>query len=417
MFLRKKGFLLLVVLGYFLGVLSGAYTLLATSPVSAASVAVSTNCPAPGKGRAAVLPSLALGKHQNLIYQYIQVATSGAVVGSTLRRYDVTTKHTTTIFFQSGREILSPQVSADGQWILFSSVQYSQDSKTNTNSKIQLIRVDGRYLQTLYCVTGEGLNNVQWSTDQKLIAFLRTSTTSRATSVDLLNTHTGEVQTELTTSNTNPVNLGTWLDTQRMYLTNLPTDASPDTIYLLDIRKGANQHVSNLRTVYSGTSLSSFDSSYNGRSLYISRCACGYGNTGPSTILVKSATGGPGKTFYYSKKYAITQVRVVTPTILLFTIFNVGFNGSIVDTTHNGLWAMHTDGTGLTRLAKGIAILNSNSQFPWSNVSRNGSLYSVIVHGSATSLLVGSLNGGSTTTVDVVSASNVFMESIGWTRM
>ena len=390
---------------------------MATSPVAAASVAGSTNCPAPGQGRAAVLPSLALGKHQNLIYQYIQVATSGAVVGSTLRRYDVTTRQKTSILFQSGREILSPQVSADGQWILFSSTQYSQNSKTNTNSKIQLIRVDGRYLQTLYCVTGEALNNVQWSTDQKLIAFLRASNTSRATSIDLLNTHTGAVQTELTTSNTNPVNLGTWLDTKRMYLTNIQTDQSPNIIYLLDLRKGAHQHVSDLTTVYNGSALSSFDSSYNARKLYISRCNCGYGNTGPSTILVKSATGGPGTIFYSSKKYAITQVRAVTPTVLLFTIYNVGFNGSTVDTTHNGLWAIHTDGTGLTRLAKGIAILNSESQLPWSNVSRNGSLYSVLVHGSATSLLVGSLNGGPTTTVDIVLASNVFMETIGWTRM
>lgn len=105
MFLHKKRLLPFIVSAFFIGVLLSTSTLLATSPVAAASVAGSTNCPAPGQGRAAVLPSLALGKHQNLIYQYIQVATSGAVVGSTLRRYDVTTRQKTSILFQSGREI------------------------------------------------------------------------------------------------------------------------------------------------------------------------------------------------------------------------------------------------------------------------------------------------------------------------
>ena len=415
MFLRKKGFLLLIASCFLLGILQSA--LFTTTPVAAASVSDSTGCPAPGKGRAAVLPPLALGKHQNLVYQFTQAATNGAIVASTLKRYDVTTRQTTTVLLQSGRELLSSQISADGQWILFSSVQYSHDSKTSTNSRIQVVRVDGRYLQTLYCVTGEGLNNVQWSVDQKLIAFITSSSTSRATSVDLLNTYTGRVQTELTTSDTNPVNLGTWLDTQRIYLTNTQTDASPNTIYLLDIRKGVHQHVSDLRTVYSGASLSSFDSSYNGKDLYISRCGCGYGNTGPSTILLKSATGGPAKTFYASAKYAITQVRVVTPTTLLFTIFNAPFNGSSVDTSHNGLWAIHTDGTGLTRLTKGIAILNSDSQFPWSNVSRDGRLYAVQTFDTPIRLLIGSLGGGAITTVVSVPAAKVSVSVVGWTRM
>lgn len=416
MFMRKKGFVLLLLSCFFLGILQSM--LLTTSPtVAAAAVSVSTNCPAPGTGRAAVLPPLTLGKHQTLIYHLSQYATSGEVVASTLKRYDTTKKQTTTIFTQSGRDLVAPQVSADEQWILFSSVQYSQKSKTNTNSKLQLIRVDGRYLQTLYCVTGEALNAVQWSTDQKLIAFLRTSNTSRATSVDLLNAHTGAVQTELTTSNTTPVNLSTWLDTQRMYLTNIQTDSSPNIIYLLDTRKGAHQHVSDLTTVYDGSSFSSFDSSYNGKKLYISTCACGYGNTGPSTISVGPATGGHGKIFYASAKYAITQVRAVTPTALLFTIFNAPFNGSTVDTTHNGLWELRTDGTGLTRLAKGSAVLNSDSQFPWSNVSRNGSLYSVLVFDSQTRLLVGSLSGGTPTKVAIVLSSHVSLGTVGWTRM
>ncbi len=413
MCLRKKGLLLLTASCFLLSILY--MTLFTATPASAASV--STACPAPGKGRAAILPSLALGKHQNLIYHLSQYATSGAVVASTLWRYDVTTKGTTRIFLQSDRDIASSQVSADGRWILFSSVQYSQNNKTTTNSKIQLVRVDGRYLQTLYCVTGEGLNNVQWSTDQKSLAFLRTSNTSRATSVDLLNTSTGVVQTEFTSSNTNPVNIGTWLDTKRIYLTNIATDASPNTIYLLDTRKGANQHFADLVTVYQGSSFSSFDSSYNDKSLYVSQCQCGYGNTGPSTISVRPATGGTAKTLYASTKYAITQVRAVTPTLLLFTIFNAPFNGSTVDKSHNGLWAIHTNGTGLTRLTSGDASLNADSQYPWSNVSRNGKLYAVQMFDAPLRLLVGSLSGGATTTVISIPAAKVYTSVVGWTTM
>ena len=301
MFLRKAKLMLFLLLGCLLAILSDAYTLLTASIVLAATVSVSTNCPAPGTGRAAILPPLALGQgpHQTLVYSSSQYDTNtGGTSFSNLKRYDVTTKHTTTLFTQSQRQIAAPQVSADGQWILFSSIQYSQNSKATTNSELQLIRVDGQYLQTVYCVTGEALTEVQWSTEQKLIAFLRASNSSRATGLDLLNTHTGAVQRELTTSNTAPVNLSAWLDTQHIYLTNIQTDAAPDTIYLLDIRKGANQHASDLVTVFHNSSLSSFDSSYNGKNLYTSTCACGYSNAGPSTISVEPAAGGHSKTVY-----------------------------------------------------------------------------------------------------------------------
>ncbi|GAC1458221.1 MAG: hypothetical protein PVSMB2_14250 [Ktedonobacteraceae bacterium] len=421
MLLRKDKLMLFLLLGCLLAILSGAYTLLTAPIVSVASMSVSTNCPAPGTGRAAFLPPLALGQgpHQTLVYSSSQYdKNTGGTTFSNLKRYDVTTKQTTTFFTQSKRQIFAPQVSADGQWILFSSIQYSQNSKTTTNSEIQLIRVDGQYLQTLYCVTGEALAEVQWSTDQKLIAFLRTSNSSRATALDLLNTHTGAVQRELTTSNTAPVNLSTWLDTQHIYLTNIQTDAAPDTIYLLDIRKGANQHGSDLVTVFHNSSLSNFDSSYNGKNLYTSICACGYGNSGPSTISVEPAAGGHSKTVYANAKYAITQVRVVTPTTLLFVIFNTSLRGSTADTSHNGLWEIRTDGTGLTRLAKGNAIIAGESQFPWSNVSRNHSFYASKMYGNQPQvLLVGPLNGGTPTTIATAPNKQTSLENVGWTIM
>ena len=259
---------------------------------------------------------------------------------------------------------------------------------------------------------------MQWSTDQKLIAFLRTSSSSRATALDLLNTHTGAVQRELTTSNTAPVNLSTWLDTQRIYLTNIQTDAAPDAIYLLDTRKGANQHGSDLVTVFLNSSLSSFDSGYNGKNLYTSLCACGYGNSGPSTISVEPAACGHSQTVYANAKYAITQVRAVTPTTLLFVIFNTSFGGSTADTSHSGLWEIRTDGTGLTRLTKGIAALTGESQFPWSNVSRNHSFYALQLYGNQPqAIVVGLLSGGTPTTIATAPDQQTSLETIGWTMM
>jgi hypothetical protein len=42
------------------------------------------------------------------------------------------------------------QVSADGQWVLFLPDLYPA-MRTGTSAKIQLIRMDGQGLQTLYC--------------------------------------------------------------------------------------------------------------------------------------------------------------------------------------------------------------------------------------------------------------------------
>jgi len=173
-----------------------------------------------------------------------------------------------------------------------------------------------------------------------------------------------------------------------------------------------------LHTVFHGASFSSFDSSYNGNNLYVSTCVCGYGNRGPSTISVEPTTGGHAKVFYASAKYAITQVRAVTPTTLLFTVLNAPFNGSTVDTSHNGLWKINTNGTGLTRLAKGNIDMDAETQFPWSNVSRNQSLYALQEFGnSPQALLIGSLNSGTPTTIATAPNQQTVLQNVGWTTM
>lgn len=433
MFLKKYGSPSLIVLGCLLAfLLSACSTVASTNAVSqslvtstlsennhaASAATVTTACPAPGTGRAAVLPVLTLGTHQTLVYTFNQIDNRDQPVSGSLKRYDTVTRSTTTILNLTGKNIHSQQISANGQWILF-------QTQSTQGTKLELIRVDGRYRQTLYCSpSGSGISGLQWSTNQQLIAFSLYNSSTQIESIDLLNTSNGAVQTELSVSLSNPssaVNLRTWLDNTRFYLTNTQIDQPPNIIYLLDTSKGANQKLSDLLVVFNG-SFNDFDSSYDGTKIFINSCACGQGGfTGPSAITVRPATGGSAQTLYSTAKYAITSVRVVTPTTLLFTIDNFSTLGQ-ADTSQNGLWKIQSNGTGLTRLTTDAAgagsSFNQFTQFPWSNVSRDSTLYSVQVVGNMTaSINVGLLSGGTPTSIVSSNSFGVSLDVAGWTKM
>jgi hypothetical protein len=81
-------------------------------------------------------------------------------------------------------------------------------------------------------------------------------------------------------------------------------------------------------------------------------------------------------------------------------------------------------GTGLTRLttdsAGQVSGLTDFSQFPWSNVSRDGSQYALgIISGNSSNttytLEYGSLNGGAPSVF--ASITNVQLSIVGWTTM
>src|SRR6266487_733585 len=98
----------------------------------------STSCPPQGTARAAVMPLLTLGSHQNIVYLLGEGAIN-TFPTSTLKRYDVTTGSTTEIVKMPHVRITEAQVSVDGQWILFVA-----------GSKLQMIRMDGQ-VQSPYC--------------------------------------------------------------------------------------------------------------------------------------------------------------------------------------------------------------------------------------------------------------------------
>ena len=389
-------------------------SLLPSSSSLAQQTTISTSCPAPGTGRAAVLPYLSLGPHRNVVYTYSTFDTNGNPLSSFLKRYDVVTKTKTVIYSVQQKNISGIQISANGQWVLFVTQQTVQGSQL---SKLQLIRMDGKYLQTLYCASS--IDQSRWSTDQKLVVF---STISNGTQyVDVLNATTGAVQTDLSAPANNGVNVRTWLDARRIYITNTQIDQPPNIIYLLDTTKGANQQLSNLPVVFNGN-FADFDSSYDGSKLFINTCVCGQGgDTGPSTITVRPALGGQAQALYSTPAYAVTSVRAVTPTTLLFIIDSFSIAGQ-VDQSHNGLWKMQTNGTGLTRLTTDVPGIssgfNSATQFPWSNVSRDNSMYALQANGSHKETLeIGSLTGGTPTTIASISGKGASLNIVGWTTM
>lgn len=391
-----------------------------------------TGCPAVGTGRAAVMPPLALGNHPAIVY--LPEDTSGNIPPAfgRLLRYDVADGRTSEIVKVPDAGLEPAQVSADGQWVLFVADTAEQQGQLR-QEKLEMVRLDGRYLQTLYCLpveqngspTPNYLQDVQWSPDQKHIIFSSIIGSSTPVVV-LLDLVSGKAQTELVSSDPAVQRYApaAWLDSTHVYVVGIPGSPSPQRLlYLLNTTKGANQHSKDLQQVVDTSQYCwDFSGSVDGSQLFTSQCSVPHPSDvgtpeqqGPSRISVQSAMGGREQTIYSSATLAITTVRAVTSTTLLLLIQGAGPG---VDTGHNGLWKLNTDGSGLTRLT--TEKLDETSYLgtgvPWSSVSRDGSMYALEVvmfqgkTGSAV-LLFGSMNGGAPTKFADGGAV------VGWTRM
>jgi len=365
------------------------------------------------------MPSMTLGSHSTIVY-IVNEGTFANPTFGTLKRYDVVTGVKVEVVKMANTYIASAQVSANGQWLLFVAQSAGQ-------VRLQLIRMDGQYLQTLYCGAGSPQGSIldeQWSTNQHLVVFLQVL--QSGTAIYLLNVTNGALQVELPAVQTLTFAPRTWLDNTRVYVTLERTDSPPTILYILDTSKGANQNSQNLQKVFDGSSTPfcwDFDSSYDTTKLFTTQCTVdpnpngpGAGNYhGPSVINVRPATGGSPTSVYTRNDLAFTSVRAVTSSTLLFTVGNT--SGV---TSQNGLWRVGTNGFNQVRLTGTGNQLNQFSQFPWSNVSRNGSQYVLgIVSGSPTSptytLEYGSMSGGAPFVF--ASITNVQLLVVGWTTM
>ena len=394
----------------------------APTPTTAPMPATQTACPGPG-ARAAVFAPLVLGSHQNIVYLFNQGGTSGS---AEIKRYDVSTGKKTIIVNVPNINLSYAQISPDGQWILFTIPVGMAGERA-----LQLVRMDGQGRQTLYCA--DNLGGFEWSPDQKTVAFTVADQVGNST-VDLLDLATGHLQVELVEP-TAPGSFGAspavWLDATHLYMTSLfiggVDGPLPQSLSVLDTARGAHQQVSDLIKIFasSGPCLS-FASSVDHARLFVSTCHLEFGDgpsphiqQGPSAIISEPALGGSQTAVYTNPTFAIATVRVISRTAMLLLIQNEG-----ADTSHNGIWRMNLDGTGLTRLttegAGQMSSFNFMSQSPWSDVSRDGHLYALNFssnQGTTQALLIGSLTGAGASPFATVSTTVGSVEIIGWTTM
>ena len=390
---------------------TSAHSVHTTIASSAAQHAISTTCPTPGTARAAVMPPITLGTHPNIVY-IVNEYKIGQPNFGTLKRYDIVTGSKVEIIKLANEHITSAQISANGQWLLFVSQAVGQEKL-----QLQLIRMDGQFLQNLYC--GGATGEVQWSTDQRLVVF------SDFGGTYLLNVTTGALQVELTIPPKGTiVHPRTWLDHTRVYVTIQRPDGPPESLAILDTSKGPNQTLQDLQQVFDASTSTpfcwDFDSSFDATKLFVSQCTTspvGLGGGpahGPSVLTLRPPTGFSYTYLYVSQDLAFTTVRAVTSNTLLFTVGNTSWNRG-----QNGLWKVGTDGSHPQRLTTS-GELNRFTQFPWSNVSRDGSRYVLqIISGTPPNITFtleyGSLSGGSPFVF--ASITNVQLATVGWTTM
>jgi serine/threonine protein kinase len=374
-----------------------------------------TSCPATGTARAFVSAPLALGHHPTVVY-IVNEGPANAPTFGTLKRYDTITGAKIEIVKTANTRVDDAQVSADGQWVLFTAHVAGQ-------VELRAVRVDGQGLQTLHCApAGYRIFGAQWSIDQKMVVFDEGQDIGGPT-ICLLNMASGALQMELVPPAAGLAYLPrTWLDYTRVLMVGFApnSDAPPQNVYVLDTTKGAHQAVANLQQVVTlGSPCWDFDSSYDGTKLFISQCTPGQPN-GSSTVSVEPATAAPPSTFFTSSTLSITGIRVIDPnnTYLLATVSNGTGN-----TSNDGLYKLKTDGSTnplrLTSTSAGnVSSLNNYSQYFWSNISRDGSMYALEMANFSTStytLMFGPLNGDTPTTFASISGTE--MEIAGWTTM
>ena len=384
----------------------GSATVTSTQAVTAAPA-----CPATGTARAAALPPVTLGSDPNIVY-FVNEGTSGAPTFGTLKRYDTITGQKTEIVKMAKTSIESAQVSTDGQWILYSARVQGQE-------ELGLARVDGHMAQTLFCApAGSQITLPQWSEDQKLVVFDVTKATGGAT-LYLLNMATGSLSTELAPPVSQLSYLPrTWLDLTRVLLTGYyPNSASPQqNIYILDTNNGPNQQSSNLQLLATvGTQQNpcwDFDSSIDSSTVYIDQC----NPSAASSVEAQPVIGSPAATAFSSSTLAINSVRVYDrKNAFLLATTTTGLYKIALDGSNNAIQLASVQGT------QGSVGLNAYSQFSWSNVSRDASMYVLEDYSSSGgnttyTLLYGPMSGGPTRTLASIGDGTV-LKIIGWTTM
>jgi serine/threonine protein kinase len=400
------------------------------------------DCPASGQARKASLPDLATGSAPALVYLAMidpppPNATPTAPSASKLEIWNTRTKKTILVATFLKAQISQALVSPDGKWLLFSlGVQQRQ--------KLELMRIDGQDLQTLYCSTNDALIDLSWSPDRRLAVFYDEGAQRQQGTFFLLNMSIGLLETISTVPSFLPIS---WMDKTHLLVEYFYGTYNPPLLLLVDM----DQHQPGETGNIPGLSPSSFQFAFQqipldvstlqdplqslcppqfargeeANQLFVLTCASnGTGvNGGPSAIYLETypqwSAPGTLRPIYTSSTHFFAAFWVISSTTLLVAVRNIDrFRTTFPD---NGLWKITINAQGggpapAQQLTRGL--------FPdgWP-ASRDGTLYAVSKQGRdlasntpTSQLLVGSLTGGAPT--PVVSASgDVIFATVGWTTI
>lgn len=430
-------------------------TLLSPTATSTSTTVEAQTCPAQASARAAIMPTIRVGNHATIVY----LAQQGNE-NSMLQRYDTATSTSQTILQTQGVETLqTANMSPDGQWILLMSLLQGQ-------SAIQLVRVDGQHLQTVYCAPAQtSIDNALLSPDQHFLVFNQEDQ-NEISVLYLLNLTTGKLRIEvsplqpdfpgviaslqtgrpsLTSALSFQDRAGRNLETQQFkpipathYLIYIPMKWANNSIYLLgtmraspapfprlallqNINKDVTQQQSNVETfpdtAPDGNPCFDYAVTPDNQHILCSAYAL-MGPASPTTITLQPITGGASHMVYSNPTGGSIVARAITNSTILF-ILNTPIGPP-------ALWKINTNGSGLTQLMAaqntdtgiGFAYVLArtiSSYLSASIISRDGTLYALEVSsmtGNAQSLIFGSLNGGLPRTFATNTNSLML---VGWT--
>ncbi|MBA2395732.1 MAG: hypothetical protein H0V70_23650 [Ktedonobacteraceae bacterium] len=208
------------------------------------------DCPAAGTGRPAIMAPLTIPvSHQNIMSIDEVGNPNNPPTTGALMRYDVTTGSKTTILKLAHANIEEAHLSRDGQWILFVDQIYDAAMQYYKVPELQLVRIDGQELQTLYCDTqSKGLSSLAWSSDQQHIAFFGGKKNGASfAGVSLFTLRSGEVQ--LVLDEQSALDTLTWQGNRRLSIRFAGFSPTP-TLYVLDTAHGPKQHISDLAIAF-----------------------------------------------------------------------------------------------------------------------------------------------------------------------
>lgn len=397
---------------------------------------VYAGCPAVGTARAAVMPPLSAGNHQGVLYVSNSgstgVITSASTTTSILSRYDVTSGQKTDLLKITVPEklqnnqletpaISKARLSNNGQWIVF---QTAVEGK----KAIQLVRADGKELQTLYCTTVDKdiWDALSFSPDMRYITFEDLPIqTSGDQNLILLELSTGKLHIAAQISNAQagaiyePIK---WRDNTSLYanysLIGVGDTRNRHKVYLLpDVTGNSTPQQVAIPTIAGASNdlCKDFDFSPDNAQLLVSDCHSN-GNqqdpTGPSTIEIVPLTGGAPR-IVHTSQHAIQYARFIANTTIWFSV------SDSADLSQNGVWKINTDGSGLMQLTTEAANFEFLAYAPNMHLSPDNTSFVFLGTNDArtsTTLMIGSISGGNITNFDtgIPATSPPGCNLIGW---